>query len=150
VFLRDAISMEPAQLRDIPEIGASLRNVAVNADCYRIWIDGSILRVEATGTWDAAVAEAYRRAIEAVVAKMRPVCPHLRVIVDRSQGPIFEAGVAERLMTTFRSILRSGDRIAIVVTSSHAKGEVRRLADREETQTFLSLSAARTWALAYG
>jgi len=142
--------MKPDQRGDIPEIGAPLSDVVIGADFYRMWIDGSILRVEAKGTWDANVAQAYCTAIEAIVAQMRPIWPHLRAIVDRSQGPTFEDGVAESLMTTFRAVLRSGDRIAIVVTSSHAKGEVRRLADRPETQTFLSLSAARTWALAYG
>ena len=53
-------------------------------------------------------------------------------------------------MATYSNSLRAGDRVAIVVDSSLAKGQVRARAHREETQTFLSVSSARTWVLAYG
>ncbi|RYY62175.1 MAG: hypothetical protein EOO24_58620 [Comamonadaceae bacterium] len=95
------------------------------------------------------MAEAYVTDITRVVGEWRRLRPHLRVIVDRSTAPIYAAGVPELLLKSYHTILRAGDRIAMVVESSLAKGQVRKVAGREETQSFLSISAARTWVLAY-
>ena len=140
---------EAALIPDNPHIGASFRRLGEKADIYRVWTDGPVLRIDAKGVWDIEAAEAYVRDITRIIAELRLANPLLRAIVDRSNTPIFGAGVPEILMQTYDHILRSGDRIAMVVDSSLAKGQIRRIADREETQTFLSISAARTWVLAY-
>ncbi len=142
--------METAPSRDERPMRASFRRAGERLDCYRVWTDGPILRIDARGVWDSRVAEAYSNDIRQIVAELRTLRPHLRAIVDRSDAPVFGADVPERLMATYASVLRAGDRIAMVVDSSLVKGHIRRLADREETQTFLSISAAETWVLAYG
>jgi len=122
----------------------------VEHDCYRIWHDGPILRVDALGVWDLAVARSYSATISAVIAEMRRDRPLLRAIVDRRDHLGYEPGVSELLLETYRDVLRQGDRVALVVASSVAKGNARRVAAREETQAFLSMATARTWVLAYG
>lgn len=102
------------------------------------------------GVWDANVADCYALDIRRIVAEQRQLRPHLRAIVDRSANPVFDARVSEILMATYQDVLIPGDRIAMVVDSSLTKGHVRKIAGREETEMFLSISAARTWVLAYG
>ena len=140
---------EAALISDNPHIGASFRRLGEKADIYRVWMDGPVLRIDAQGVWDIETAEAYARDIIRIIAELRLASPFLRAIVDRSSMPIFGASVHELLLHTYDHVLRSGDRVALVVDSSLAKGQIRRIAGREETQTFLSISAARTWALAY-
>lgn len=102
------------------------------------------------GVWNAKVADSYVTDIRRIVAEQRHQRPHLRAIVDRSANPVFEARVSEILMATYKDVLMPGDRIAMVVDSSLTKSHVRQIAGREETEMFLSISAARTWVLAYG
>jgi hypothetical protein len=142
--------MEAVLLRDDPHLHASYKRAGEDTDLYSVWTEGPVLRVEARGVWDVAAAEAYARDITRIVAELRLCRPQLRAIVDRSDVPVFEAGVHERLLATYGSILRADDRVALVVDSSVAKGRIRRIADREDTQSFLSISAAKMWVLAYG
>lgn len=136
--------------RNQEHLYASLRRLDESDDLYRIWIDGPILRVNARGSWTKPVAETYIREIRRIIAALRNQSPALRAIVDRSDTPVFQPEVHELLVATYAGILREGDRIALIVNSSMVKGDIRRLTDREETRTFLSLSAAKTWVLAYG
>lgn len=134
---------------DQPEICASHRRPGADVDCYQMWIDGLILRVEAKGVWDIAAARAYCDDVRRMVEVLRVVRPDLRAIVDRSAAPVLEEGTTEILMATYADVMRAGDRLAMVVDNSLAKMRIRQIAGREETQAFLSVSAARTWVLAY-
>ncbi|RVT90823.1 hypothetical protein [Sphingomonas crocodyli] len=142
--------MATALIPDESPLCASFRGAGDARDLYRIWVDGPVLQIEACGHWSLAVAKAYDRDIRRIIAACRLISPHLRVIADRSEIPSFDPGGHELLLATYNDILREGDRIALVVDSSVTKGHIRRIAGREETQAFLSLSAARTWVLAYG
>jgi hypothetical protein len=142
--------MVPAHNFGEAAVLALLRQPGEALPLYQIWMDGPVVRINAGGIWDAEAADAYSSDIARVVEEARRTRPLLRAIVDRSAGPTFLEGVPERLLATYKQILRAGDRIAMIVDSSLIKGHIRRVADREETQSFLSLSAARTWLLAYG
>lgn len=132
------------------DILASHRRAGDSDDAYRIWIEGPILRLHCRGSWDLATARAYTGDVGRIIAELRLTQPHIRAVVDRRDVPTFETGVAELLIAAYRSTLLSGDRVAIVVESSMTKGNLRRVGAREETETFLSISAAQTWVLAYG
>lgn len=142
--------MEMAPVPDEARLCTSARHAGADADSYRVWIDGPVLRIDAGGHWDLAMAKSYTGEIARIVSEQRQAHPHLRAIVDRRYTPAFEPGVPEILLATYADILRSGDRIAMIVDSSLAKVDIRQRAGREETQAFLSISAARTWVLAYG
>lgn len=142
--------MATAFLLDDTPMGTSYRRAGAKSDCYRIWIEGAVLRIDALGDWNIAAAQAYTADITRIVEELRQRRPHLRAIVDRSDVPTFEPGVPEILMTTYETVLRAGDRVALVVDSSLAKAHIRQKAGREETQSFLSISAAKTWVMAYG
>lgn len=144
-----ACRMATALVYDEIGMSASFRHPGDAADIYRIWIDGPVLRVLARGYWSLAAAQRYGGDIARIVTELRRTQPQLRAIVDRSDTPAMEAGVHELLMASYHDVLRAGDRIALVVDSSLAKVRIRQLAGREETQAFLSISAARTWLLAY-
>ena len=129
---------------------ASFRRPGSDIDCYRIWSDGPVLRVDAGGVWNMAVAELYAADITRVVAEQRATRPPLRAIVDQRVVPEFDAGVQEMLLAVYADLLVEGDRIAMVVGSSLAKGRIRRITCGQSTQSFLSIAAARMWVLAYG
>ncbi|TZG26040.1 hypothetical protein [Sphingomonas montanisoli] len=142
--------MATVLIPDESPLCASFRDAGDMRDLYRVWADGPVLRIDARGRWPLQVAKAYDRDIRRIIAACRLISPHLRVIADRSEIPSFDPGGHELLLATYSEVLREGDRVALVVDSSVTKGHIRRIAGREETQAFLSLSAARTWVLAYG
>ena len=117
---------------------------------YRVWTEGPMLRVEARGHWDLPTADAYARDLRRVVGELRAIRPGLRAIVDRRGMPSFAPGAHEALQELYHDIQQPGDRIAMVVDSSLTKGVLRQIVGREDTQSFLSISAARIWVLAYG
>lgn len=117
---------------------------------YRVWVEGPLMRVEARGHWDVAAADAYARDVRRIVGELRAIRPGLRAIVDRRGVPSFAPGAHEALQELYHDIQQAGDRIAMVVDSSLTKGVLRQIVGREDTQSFLSISAARTWVLAYG
>lgn len=141
--------MATAFAYDPPAPLASFRRTGDCHDTYCIWVDDPLLRVDARGFFDMSIARSYCTDIKRIIAELRETAPRLRVIVDRSETPTFDVGVAELLVETYRTVLRAGDRVALIVDTSMTKGPIRRIADREETQVFLSNSAARTWVLAY-
>lgn len=141
--------MAAAFTADEQPVRAAFRRHGTNADSYRLWIDGPVLHIAAWGVWDIATTQACVRDVTRIVAELRRDRAHLRVLVDRSAMPVFGPADRELLMATYASILRAGDRVALVVESCLAKAQVRQIAGREETQMFLSVSAARTWLLAY-
>jgi len=142
--------MEAAPFQQQPDIRASFRRAGDERDLYRLRMDGSVLRIEARGHWDLMVAKSYARDVTRIVTDIKRTRPHLRAIVDRTELPAFDEGVPEILMATYNSVLREGDRVAMLVDSSVTKGKIRQVAGREETRSFLSTSAAKTWLLAYG
>jgi len=142
-------SMEAPRIPDDPTFQASFRRSGDIVDIYRIWTDGPILRIDAGGIWDIMATRSYTRDIEHAVSQWRSERPYLRAIVDRSQAPIFDGSVSDLLLATYNRILKPGDRVAMIVDSSLIKQHIRRIADREETEMFLSIAAARTWLLAH-
>lgn len=142
--------MKPALAFEDPQMRASYRRDGEREDRYLVWTEGCVLRIEARGCWDLDTARAYTSDIARIIGELRLIRPHLRAIVDRSNAPVFAPGVSEVLMATYQQVMRAGDRIGLVVDSSLMKAHYRRVAGREETQIFLSTSAALTWVLAYG
>lgn len=132
-----------------PFIRDAYRQRGDEGGSYRLWAEGTLLRVEARGHWDLATADAYARDLRRIVGELRALRPGLCAIVDRRGMPSFAAGAHEVLQALYHEIQQLGDRIAMVVDSSVTKGVLRQITGREETQSFLSLSAARTWVLAY-
>jgi hypothetical protein len=108
-----------------------------------------MLRIDASGVFDLQIARSYATDIKRIVADLRDAGSKLRVVVDRIESRVLEPGVAQILIDTYRAVLRPGDRVALVVQTSMDKAPIRTVADREETQVFLSMSAAKTWVLAY-
>ena len=142
--------MYAAFATDQPFIRDAYRQRGDEGGSYRLWAEGIVLRVEASGQWDMAAADAYAREVRRIVSELRAISPNLRAIVDRRGMPSFAADAHATLQALYHDIQQPGDRIAMVVDSSLTKGVLRQITGREETQSFLSLSAARTWVLAYG
>lgn len=142
--------MYAAFATDQPFIRDAYRQRGDEGGSYRLWAEGIVLRVEARGHWDMAAADAYAREVRRIVSELRAISPNLRAIVDRRGMPSFAADAHATLQALYHDIQQPGDRIAMVVDSSLTKGVLRQITGREETQSFLSLSAARTWVLAYG
>jgi hypothetical protein len=107
------------------------------------------LMIETTGFWDMAVVDAYIADTKLTISRLRNLKQPLRAIVDRRGAPVLAMGVADRLAALYGELLRPGDRVAVLVDSSLVKMQIGRMARDGNTQAFLSLSAARTWVLAY-
>jgi hypothetical protein len=108
-----------------------------------------LIRIVATGFWSRRQTTehfaAYRQWAERIHAS--GLC--LSLIVDMREAPPQSQEIADILRRGTTGTYRPGDRCAMIVASSIAKLQMRRVLNEDYTTFFVSPIAAETWALAY-
>lgn len=107
------------------------------------------IRVEATGTWTMQQADLHCIQLTALVEDMRMRTGRVRIFVDRRGVETQAPAIIDRIAGGLDSILRSGDRVAVLVASSLVKMQVRRSVDLSIYELFISERAAFLWLLAH-
>jgi hypothetical protein len=108
-----------------------------------------IIRGTAIGFWSVQQVDAHFTALDRCVRALHHRGLTVSVIVDmRASAPAQSQEVSMRLKAGVTGIYRPGDRVAMVLATSLAKMQLRRILDSEYHEFFLSLSAAEKWALA--
>jgi hypothetical protein len=108
-----------------------------------------IVRTEARGFWTLMQTEDYCAELADRIEECRRRFGCARVLVDRRDAPIQPIPVIERLGEFNATHFADSDRLAIVVESSLAKGQMRRHFTHAGSQAFLSYVAAELWLTAW-
>lgn len=104
-------------------------------------------RIDLTGTgfWSRRQVEAHFADLATVIARIRAGGSIVRVLVDLTQGVIQSPEVAELIATTTARIYGEDDAIAMLVSASLTKMQMRRVLDGRPHAFFLSRTAAESW-----
>ncbi|MEI9851797.1 MAG: hypothetical protein WDN24_14285 [Sphingomonas sp.] len=119
---------------------------------YDIAFDGSsgIISVRANAVLNAEEFARYARELRHHVLRARWRQGQVRILVDATAGGVLPGDVAQGIAELQRELLTGAhDRIAVIVSTSLQKLQVRRISLPGKGETFLSESAARTWLSAY-
>lgn len=118
---------------------------------FTLKLDASVAIIRATtiGFWSVETVVAYITQLERFVVDSQNRFGRAKVLVDRRQTPIQAPDVADRLGKLNGTLYRSDDRLALVVDSNLAKGQMRRRFVHEGSKAFLSYEAAETWLNAW-
>jgi hypothetical protein len=98
-----------------------------------------------SGFWSVGQAEAFFDDWTAVVRRIHLGGRSVSALVDLAAGAIQKAEVADIIGTATAGLYMDGDAIAMLVPTSLAKMQMRRLLDARFHDFFLSRSAAETW-----
>jgi hypothetical protein len=88
-------------------------------------------------------------AFVAMVAEMRASVGRVRVLVDRRRSRTASAAMVEQVRIHCADAIRPEDRVAVLVESSLAKVNVKRVLDEQTHMVFVSENAAMTWLTAH-
>lgn len=106
---------------------------------------GGAVQARGTGIWSPPQVKAYfedwRHVVKAVHANGLAVS----AFVDMGEGLAQSDEVAGIIATMTRNIYRPGDAVAMLVSNSLAKNQMRRTLDARYHEYFISRSAAQTW-----
>jgi hypothetical protein len=118
---------------------------------FQIDIDDAaeIIRVAGYGFWTIEILDRHFDRLRSAIAGRRSQWRAIRVLVNLQKAEIQPAEVIERIDARTRQIYDPGDRVAIVVTSSLAKLQMRRGITRLQHDFFISEHAAVTWLRAH-
>lgn len=128
------------------------RNPAPGTDgIIAIGIDRSLgaIRLTGSGFWSVGQIDAYFVDLRRLIARLRADTGRVLVLADMRGVPPQSPEVAERLYGQNEELYREGDRSAIILDTSLAKMQMRRLLDERYHGFFLSVDAAETWLRAY-
>jgi hypothetical protein len=107
------------------------------------------IRVAGAGLWSPTEIDRHFVELGHVVRTERALKGRVRVLVDLRGAGTQSPETAARIGVATAATYRSGDRVAIVVGSSLAKMQLRRIVRTSEHEFFVSPEAAATWLMAY-
>lgn len=108
-----------------------------------------VIRATASGFWSVAQVDAHFAMLALSVRAIQQRGLAVSVIVDlRTAAPAQSQEVSVRLKAGITGIYHTGDRVALVLATSLAKMQMRRIVESEFHDFFLSPVAAERWALA--
>lgn len=117
---------------------------------YEFEVDqDGVLIARNRGCWSLQLAKAYREELMKLLSEQRAQHGQVLLMVDaRECAP--QPPEVRNFFSDFESDWLSGDRdrSAYVVPSSLAKADARKMIKGEQSQSFLSENAAKTWLLA--
>ena len=140
-----------ATLENRPPVAAGAPIAPPPDRLYRMTVDEAarIARVSTHGSWTIDDTEDYIAELFELVEDCRRRFGRVRLLVDRRESEIQSEPVVDRLMEVNAALFRVDDRLAVVVGSSLAKGQLRRAFVHAGSQAFLSHDAARLWLTAW-
>ncbi len=139
-----------ARLENLP-VGIDGLPLVPRADTgfdLRIDETARIIRTSAHGFWTLAQTEDYLAELAEIVDESRARFGRSRVLADWRGSPIQSEAVGARLAVA-ATFFAEHDRVAVVVESSLAKGQMRRRLTHPGSQAFLSYTAAELWLTAW-
>ncbi len=108
-----------------------------------------VIRVLGVGFWTPTIIGDHFDELAFVMRPYRAAGVSVRMVVDLRKSGIQSQETIVRMQAGVKSVTRPGDRMAIVVSSSLAKIQMRRMIGGEQHEFFVSPGAAQTWADAY-
>jgi hypothetical protein len=108
-----------------------------------------LIRVEGSGFWSPAVMDAHFDELSGILVRYRAAGTAVKMVVDLRASGVQSQETMVRMQAGVSSITQPGDRMAIVVNSSLAKMQMRRVIGDEQHAFFVSPEAALKWAEAY-
>ena len=114
---------------------------------FTIRIDpvAQIARSHAVGFWTLLEAREFVAALTDIMTRLRRNYLHARVLCDISGMPVQSDDVSQCLGEANAKLFGASDRLALIVDSYLVRGQMRRRFARDNSQAFLSPSAAETW-----
>lgn len=104
-----------------------------------------IVYVTGEGFWTVADIDRHFEKLGNSVKSARTAADHVRALVDLRGAATQSPELVSHLANRAGAVYAEGDRIAIVVGSSLAKMQMRRVVQRAEFEIFLAPDAAETW-----
>lgn len=104
-----------------------------------------ILIVRGSGLWTVAQMEAHFVKFHALIGRIRDRGGMVRALIDLLDVGVQRQDVGNALTRGTRNCYRTGDRVAVIVPSSLAKMQMRRLLNSPFHNYFVSENAARIW-----
>jgi hypothetical protein len=104
-----------------------------------------IAQLQAVGFWTVAEAHQFVSVLTKVIVRLRQAYGSARILSDISGMPVQSDDVARCLGDANARLFEPSDRLAVIVDSYLVRGQWRRQFSRDNSQAFLSPSAAETW-----
>lgn len=123
----------------------SSEHLAPGQLCLTAEAQGRLIVVHGYGLWTMADMEEHLVEYRSGVNRQRLLCDRVRVLVGLEGMAIQKPEVVDLLTRSTRELYHRGDRVAMIVPSSLAKVQMRRVLDSEYHEYFMSESAARNW-----
>lgn len=135
----------------LPSVPIVVRRAGEAGDLFQIAFDRSagLIRAFAAGAWTLDETRQYLAGLDAFVKGSRAFLGKARVLLDRREVSVQSTDVAALLASANGKIFQPDDRIAIVVTTSMAKANLRQRMPHPGSKAFLSIDAAETWLQAF-
>lgn len=103
------------------------------------------IELRGTGFWSVRQVSAHFAELSAIIGEIHAAGTTASVLVDLTEGVIQSPEVAHLIATNTARLYADGDAIAMLVSTSLAKMQMRRVLDPRFHDFFLSRSAAETW-----
>jgi hypothetical protein len=108
-----------------------------------------IVRVIPEGIWTDEIMTRHFDELRSLFARSRAENGRVRVLSDMRGAGVQQQGITRRINDFADQYHEAHDRLAVIVSSSIVKLQIRRIVTKCPTEAFLSPSAAETWLLAY-
>ena len=107
--------------------------------------DLGIIDCNIIGFWTLIQAEQYIGIISAIVEQRRRLGRPIRLLIDRTQSPIFASDVVDRFSRFNRTVFRDDGRAAFVISSHVLKLQLNRSLPSETCRPFEHRDEALAW-----
>ena len=104
-----------------------------------------ILQVRVTGSWTLPEVERYAREAGVRFSEARKAARRLRLLIDLSAANVLSQGMMEPLAKAGMQYSRADDRVALAVSSTLLKLQMRRMLGDAPIPIFLSVKEANAW-----
>lgn len=108
-------------------------------------ISNGMIHARATGLWSLRQTKAFLNDWTQIVGSIHSQGGFASVLVDMSESTVQKIEIAKLFVDATQSLYRDGDAIAMLVPSSLAKAQMRRVLDGKFHGFFISKTAAVTW-----
>jgi hypothetical protein len=107
------------------------------------------ISITGTGFWSPAEIDDHFDELRDLIERMRTVRSDVRILVDLRESGAQSPETIVRISARIAAAYRDGDRIAMVLSSSLAKLQMKRAIQNLQHEMFVSPKAAEQWLMAY-